>query len=97
MASYVLIPGAVAAGTPIDLPSDAPRFQRLTRALNLDVGNYPNAAAVNPVQLAVVSAAPASGQIQLTAPRRIVLGDAATANTVIVLFGEAYGEQLKVA
>lgn len=97
MASYTLIPGAVAAGTPIDLPSDAPRFHRLSRALDLDMGNYPAAAAVNPVQLAVVSNAPAAGQIQLSGPRQIVLGDDATANTVIQLFGEAYGEQVKAA
>lgn len=97
MASYMLIPGAVAAGTPINLPSDAPRFHRLSRALDLDMGNYPNTQAVNPVQLTVVSDAPGAGEIQLTGPRQIVLGDAATANTVIVLFGEAYGEQLKAA
>lgn len=96
MAQVIFQPGAVAAGTEITLPSDAPPFYRLTRASMIDTGKYSSATDVAPVALTIVNSAPAAGQIQLTASNKIKLGDATVATTTLHLVGVAYGEQLRV-
>lgn len=97
MAQVIFQPGAVAAGTEITLPADAPMFHKLTRASMIDTGKYSSATDVAPVALTIVNTAPAAGQIQLTAPNKIKLGDAAVATTSLLLVGIAYGERVMVA
>lgn len=70
----VIGPLDVKAGGTITLPGN-PALQRLTYAEVLDTGNYPDASAVAPVQKQIVTTAPAAGQVQLSAPNQVTVGD----------------------
>lgn len=65
----------VAAAASITLP-DGEAADAILEASIIDSGNYTDAATVAPIKLAVVSAAPAAGQIQLTSPSTVVCGTA---------------------
>lgn len=97
MKQVIFLPGVVTAGTAITLPADAPSFYKLTRASMIDVGKYSSTTDVNPVALTIVDAAPTAGQVQLTGPKQIKLGDATTVNTALLLVGIEYGERVMVA
>lgn len=93
MVTITFRPGAVAAGGNIALPAGAPPLDRILGAELIHTGDYPNAAQVPPVSLAVVSGAPAAGQIQLYDRRTVRLGDATTNFHVLVIRGVAFGER----
>lgn len=94
MRPYVFLPGANAANTAINLPSDAPEYEAITSARLLTVGDFANAASDAPDNLAVVTAAPAGNQIRLTGPRQVELGVATTQYSVLVLFGTPVGARV---
>lgn len=94
MAQVLFQPGAVTAGTEITLPSDAPQFYKLTRAVKIDTGGYSGTTDVPPVALTIVNTTPTAGQIQLTGPNKVKLGDNTVATTTLHLVGIAYGERV---
>lgn len=97
MVQYILVPGAVTAGTNIVLPAGAPKFASLVRAKNIDVGRYSSATDVNPTSLTVITTGtPAAGQIKLVDSSTIVLGDNTLASTVLLLEGVGVGERVPV-
>lgn len=81
MKTLTWVPGAVAAGTPIDLPAYMPRLVRLHRV------------EVNAAVKTVVTTTPAAGQAQLLGEGTIVLGDALVAGDRVTLLAQAVGER----
>lgn len=95
MRTIVFGPGAVAAGTAISLPSGTPPLQEIVSAQMVTMSDGTVAGAV--ADLAVVTAAPAAGEIQLSSPTQVVLGDATTTASILIIHAVAYGEQLLAA
>ena len=79
----------VAANVAITLPDGAVATKIITAQL-VDTGDYPAAAAVAPVNLVVVVGVPVAGQIQLSSPSQVTLGNATNDGfqTVFVLIEE---------
>lgn len=98
MRSYLFIPGAVAANTPINLPADIPDLDTLVAARLLSMGQYTAAADNAPNDLTVVTASGnlAAGQIRLNGARQIQLGDATTTFDVIELVVVPVGTRVPV-
>jgi len=83
-------PGAVAAGTNIDIPDWAPKIRELVAAIKVTLSDATVAGSI--ANLTVVSETPASGQIQLVDENTYKLGDDTTARDLIILVYVAKGE-----
>jgi len=88
--TLVLAPGAVTAGTNIDLPAWAPKISELVAAI-LFTGSDGTAAA-SATALTEVTATPASGEIQVVDEDTIVLGDNTTTRDLLILVYLPKGE-----
>ena len=98
MRTYVLIPGAVAANTPIDLPPHVPDLDTLVAASLLSMGQYTATTDNAPNDLTVTTASGdlAAGQIRLNSARQIQLGDATTTFDVLRLVAVPVGTRVPV-
>lgn len=98
---YNLVPGVVTANTATPLPSNAPKFVYLIKAMDVEVASSSTA----PAELTVThtSGTQSAGDIYLTpvssANRQASwqYGSATTADTVLMLYGYVEGEISAVA
>lgn len=89
MRSFVIAPGAAAAGTNITIPF---RLTKITAARKFTGSDGTAAATV--ATLAVASAAPASGEIYLSGENTVQLGDDLTARDQVIIEGIGVGETI---
>ena len=79
----IVVPGAVAANTNIDLPGYVGKVSQLVAAYKVTLSDGTASGAIS--SLTVVTGTPGAGQIQLVDEDTIQLGDATTALDLLIL------------
>lgn len=95
LTTFEFVPGAVAANTPISLPSNTVKFYSLSRVEVVTLSDGTVAGAIS--TKSVVTGTPAAGQCKLVDEGTIQPGDATTNRDIIRLTGLAYGTCLRAS